>query len=69
MPAVQGMRYIVENNKLIGYSVHLVSDYEIDGVPYQDVYDIDHKYEEFTAEKVYDPDRSAYTQVFDLFDL
>ena len=69
MPAVQGMRYIVENNKLIGYSVHLVSDYEIDGVPYQDVYDIDHKYDEFTAEKVYDPDRSAYTQVFDLFDL
>ena len=69
MPAVQSMRYVVENNKLIGYSVHLVSDYEIDGVPYQDVYDIDHKYDEFTAEKVYDPDRSTYTQVFDLFDL
>lgn len=69
MPAVQSMRYVVENNKLIGYSVHLVSDYEIDGVPYQDVYDIDHKYDEFTAEKIYDPDRSTYTQVFDLFDL
>ena len=69
MPAVQGMRYVVENNKLLGYFVHLVSDYVIDGVPYQDVYDIDHKYDEFTPDKVYDPDRSTYTQVFDLFDL
>ena len=69
MPAVQGMRYIVENNRMIGYTVHLTCEYEIDGVKYNEVYDIDHKYEEFTAERVFDPDKTTYTQVFDLFDL
>lgn len=69
MPAVQGMRYIVENNEVVGYSVHLTDEYEIDGVKYNEVYDIDHTYFEFNEESVYDPDKSVYTQVYDIFDL
>lgn len=69
MPAVQGMRYVVENNKVISYSVHLTDEYEIDGVKYNEVYDIDHIYHEFGEDSVYDPDKSAYTQVYDIFDL
>ena len=69
MPAIQGMRYVVENNRMVSYSVHLTDEYEIDGVKYNEVYDIDHIYHEFGEDSVYDPDKGAYTQVYDIFDL
>lgn len=69
MPSTQAMRYVVKDNKMIAYSVHLVSDYEIGEDKYQAVYDIDHKYLPWESSSLYVPNRQDYTQVDSIFDV
>ena len=68
-PATQAMRYAVKDNKVISLNIHLVEDYTIDGVDYREIYEIDHKFEEFTDESLYLPNRKDYTLVGSLFEI
>ena len=68
-PATQAMRYVVKDNKMIAYSVHLIMDYEIGEDKYQAVYDIDHKYLPWESSSLYVPNRQDYTQVDSIFDV
>lgn len=68
-PASQAMRYAVKDNKVIALAIHLEETYTIDGVNYLEVYDIDHKYEEFTADSLYVPNKKDYTLVGSLFEI
>lgn len=69
MPAAQEMRYMVEDNKVIGYSCALTIDYEIDGLKYHEFYNIDHSYREFTDADFFKPNNKDYKLVDYLYDL
>jgi len=68
-PATQAMRYAVKDNKVIALAIHLEETYTIDGVDYLEVYDIDHKYDEFTDESLFVPNKKDYTLVDSLFSI
>ena len=68
-PASQGMRYTVKNNKVIALAIHLEETYTIDGVDYLEVYDIDHKFEDFTNDSLFVPNKKDYTLVDSLFSI
>ncbi len=45
MPETDYYRFIVKDNKLVGYSIQAETNYEIDGQKYAMTYDIDHYFE------------------------
>ena len=45
MPETDYYRFIVKDNKLVGYSIQAETNYEIDGQKYVMTYDIDHYFE------------------------
>ena len=68
-PASQAMRYTVKDNKVIALAIHLEETYTIDGVDYMEIYDIDHKFEEFTSDSLFVPNKKDYTLVGSLFEI
>lgn len=68
-PSVQTMRYIVKNDRMIAYTINLVSTYEIGKDKYVATYDIDHMFEDIDENKsqIVIPDKREYTKVDSLF--
>ena len=71
MPTQYNFRFIVENNQLLAYSIHIITTYNIGSDAYTELYDIDHLYERIDEQKsqIYKPNKKDYTEVYSVFDV
>ena len=70
-PTTQQMRFTIKDNQVIGWSAHIITNYEIGNDKYQEVYDIDHLFERITDENrasyIFVPNIADYNLVDYLF--
>ena len=72
-PTVYNLRFLIKDNKVVGWTNHGVMTYTIGADQYEEVYDIDHFYERITDENretfLAVPNPSEYSLVDYLFDI